>query len=307
MKVFNRDVAVYGALYAPVLVGDKDLGDGYVVVKSTDARYNDLRKKFGKLTHKGKKMLHTSIQSAVDVASRGDVIRIFPGEYDETVSVKTSNIILVGMGGRGSVAVAPSEANGTALTVDGDTDQVTDVTLINLGLEADGTGSGLHLKGDVRRVRAYGCKIEGGTDSLKLESTANGALADNRFEDCEIAWGTNGVHITASGAGDPVTQTVIRGCLFHNQTTDVIKTSVSHTVDLWLYDNVFAAQEDGTEPTQYLDIDEASTTGIVAGNKFQTTVWDTASFALAAGVLFVGNYAEAEGPATGGGTSGRPD
>lgn len=252
---------------------------------------------------------YQTIQAAVNAAVAGDSILIAPGEYDEAVTIDTSNLILVGLGGRGAVAIAPSTTNATALTVDGTTGtRVTDITLINLGLEADGTGSGLYVKGDVRRVRAYGCKIEGGTDSLKLESTAAGAISDTRFEECEIAWGTNGVHILTSGGGDPVTQTYFRGCLFHNQTTDVVKTSVSHTADLWITDSRFMAGEDGTEPTQFLDIDEANTTGQVAGSYFATTVFSTAKFAIAAGVLFAGNVSQAENPSAGvGGTSGRPD
>lgn len=105
-----------------------------------------------------------TIAAAITAASAGDTIYIAPGSYDEQVTVSKAKLTLVGSGNRGTVSVAPSASNPTAVKV-----TVDDVTLINIGCEGDGTGGGLHLQGDVDRFRAYGCKIEGGTFAAKLE------------------------------------------------------------------------------------------------------------------------------------------
>lgn len=291
-----------GPVYAmgvplPVVGGIPTLGGKYRLVDaspSDELRLNEL--------------WYPTIAAALTAAQSGDVILIAPGSYDEALTITASNITLVGCGNAGAVAVVPSTTDATAIKVQGTATRTQDVTFINVGAETNGTGIGVHLLGNLRRIRFYGGKIEGGTDSLKIESDATGSVADTSFRECEFCWSTNGVHITASGGGDPVTQTRFERCFFHNHVTDVVKTSTSHTADLWIINSVFNAQEDGTEPTQYLDIDEASTTGYIAGNFFATTVFDTASFAIAAGVLFTNNISQAENPSANvGGTSGRPD
>lgn len=250
---------------------------------------------------------YDTLTKAVAVAVSGDVVVVAPGSYDEALVIDVSGVTFVGAGRRGSASVAPSTVDAVAITVDGSAARVSGVQLLNLGAEGNGTGGGLHVKGDIRGFRAYGCKFEGGAFAAKLESTADGDVADTILQDNEFAWTTTALDIVVSGGGDPVTQTLVKGNLFHNYTDDGVVNSGAHSADLWIVENVFANQEDGSEPTQYLDIDVASTTGVVTGNKFATTVLAAAKLALAAGVLFVGNYAEAEGPATGGGTSGRPD
>jgi nitrous oxidase accessory protein NosD len=235
-----------------------------------------------------------TLQTAIVDAAAGDVIYVDPGEYDEEITITKSNITVVAVGGRGAVAIAPSAADPVAVTIDGSAARRTDVTLVNLGLEGDGTGGGLHIKGDVRRVRVYGCKIEGGAFGAKLESTAAGALADNRFEGCEFAFTTTAVHIDVSGGGDPVTQTLIRNSLLHNFSGRGVFVDTTHTADLWLEDNVFAAQEDGTAPSdEWIKADVASTTGLVTGNRFAIATNAIADLALAAGVLWSANATEA--------------
>lgn len=231
-----------------------------------------------------------SIQSAVDAAAAGDVIYIAPGEYDEAVTITKSNITLVGIGGRGSVAIAPSAADASALTIDGSAARRTDITLVNLGLEGDGTGSGLHVKADVRRVRAYSCKIEGGASALLIESTGDGAPSDNLFQDCELCWSTNAARIAVSGGGDPVTQTRIQGCHLHNYTGRGVFVDTVHSADLWLVENTFARDEAGDEPSdEYVLAAVASTTGVLQGNHFPAAE-ATGKISLAAGVIRSGNW-----------------
>lgn len=242
-----------------------------------------------------------SITRALALADENDQIALLPGEYVESVVIDTPNITIIGIGGRGSAYVAPAVSNATAVLV-----RASDVTLINVGCEGDGTGFGLHVQGDVSRFRAYGCKCEGGAAAIKIESTAAGSVSDTRLEDVEICWSTDGITIAVSGGGDPVTQLLVKNCLFHNLTNGIVNATV-HSVDVWVLGNVFANAEDGTEMTKYIDLAVADTTGLVAGNYFATTVLAAAKLAIAAGVIWAGNQAQAEGAATGGGTAGRPD
>ena len=251
-----------------------------------------------------------TIQAAVDAAAAGDMIFIAPGDYDEAVTITDADIIVyIGCGGRGNVAVVPSATDGVAITISGTAaNRAQDITLINVGGEGNGTGGGLYVYGNIRRIRAIGCKFEGGAFATKLESTAAGSVGDTQFRDCEFAWTTTALHLTVSGAGDPVTNVYVKGCLFHNFTADGVLTSATFADGLWIDDNVFANQEGGTEPTQFLDIDDAGTTGFVCNNVFATTVFSTAKFAIAAGVIFANNVSQAENPSANvGGTSGRPD
>ena len=249
-----------------------------------------------------------TIDAAEAAMADGDTLLVMPGDYDEAVTITHDNITIIGLGNRGAVAVAPSAVDAVAVTVTGTAAaRTSNVTLINIGGEGNGTGGGLVVEGNIRRFRAFGCKFEGGAFAAKLNSTAAGSVGDTWLVDNEFAWATTGLHLSVTGGGDPVTQTYVKDNLFHNITADGVLADGSFSTDIWLRDNLFGAQEDGTEMTQYLDIDVASTTGLVTGNRFATTIFSTAKFGIAAGVLFVGNFAQAEGPATGGGTSGRPD
>lgn len=229
-----------------------------------------------------------TIAAAITAASAGDTIYIAPGSYDEQITVSKTKLTLVGAGNRGTVAVAPSASNPTPIKVTAD-----DVTIINVGCEGDGTGGGLHLQGDVDRFRAYGCKLEGGAFAAKLESTAAGSVSDTRFDDCEFAWTGKGLHFVVTGGGDPVTQTYVKNCLLHNYTTAGIHVDTTHTADLWVEDCFFGRQEDGTEPTDYVLADVASTTGFFSGNRFATATNDTAVLTIAAGVIWAANATEA--------------
>lgn len=250
---------------------------------------------------------YSTLTLALAAAQSGDTILVAPGSYDEAVTITASNITIVGCGNRGTVAVVPSTSNATAIKIQGTATRTQDVTLINIGAETNGTGIGLHILGNTRRIRVYGGKLEGGTDAVKVESDATGSVGDCSFQDCEICWATNGVHLTSSGGGDPVTQVLFKGNRFHNIVTDCIKNVTVHAANVWVDQNVFDNQEDGTEPTQFIDLAVANTTGYVSRNVFATTVFSTAKFGIATGVLFTDNACEQEEPPTTGGTNGRPD
>src|SRR3990167_1523812 len=117
---------------------------------------------------------YNTIQEMLNAAVSRDLCIIGPNPdgYDEAVVLPAgaNNLTIVGMGNRGAVAIAPSAANSVALTVNGD----------------GGTRGGLHVKGNIRRVRVYGCKFEGGAFAAKLESTVNGSIGDTIFDDVEL-------------------------------------------------------------------------------------------------------------------------
>lgn len=242
----------------------------------------------------------TTIQSVINAASAGDVIYIDAGDYDEAVTITTDNLTLVGIGSRGAVAIAPSAANAKAITIDGTASRIEEVTLVNIGGEGNGTGGGLHVKANIRRLRFAGCKFEGGVFGAKLESTAAGSVGDVIFDDVEFAWTTTGLHLTASGGGDPVTNVQVRRSLFHNNTGRCILSDVAHTTDLTVSDCIFAGDEAAAAPTnEFVKVDVASTSGLFARNSFYLATMAVAKLAIAAGVLWVGNTTEA-------GVGGRP-
>lgn len=236
-----------------------------------------------------------TIQDMLDAMLDGDIGFIGPGSYNEAVvwPIGLDRITLIGGGNRGDVAIAPSAANGIALVIEGTATRTQGNTLVNIGLEGKGTGGGLHVKGNIRRLRFYNSKFEGGAFAAKLESNATGAIGDTIIEDCELAWCTTALHLLASGGGDPVTQTYLRNSLLHNFTADGVLTSGTFAADLWIVKNIFARVEAGTEPTQYLDIDDAGTTGFVAENSFATPTNTTGKLAIAAGVIWGPNGTEA--------------
>lgn len=248
---------------------------------------------------------YQTIQAAVNVAAAGDVILIAPGEYNEDVTVSTAQLTLVGAGPRHSVRVTGiatgSGGTATALTVAG----VSEVNLINLNLEGRSGGGGLLTTGQIRRMAITGCKLHGGTSALEFRAASGGQFVDVLVDGCVLANATNGVLLTYDG-GDPGHQIYVRGCLFQKITADcVLQDGATH--DLTIQGCTFAAS-DGTEPTRFLDINDTGTTGLVADNFFATTVFSTAKFAIASGVLFANNVSQAENPSANvGGTSGRPD
>lgn len=247
-----------------------------------------------------------TIQSVLDGAAAGDTIYIQPGEYVEAVTVARakSNLTIVGLGNRGSTFVAPTATNATALTILAD-----DVTVINLGCDGDGTGSGVINYG--RRTRMYGCKIEGGTNGLKatlgtdaqITAGTHGKGDDCWFVDCEFAWNTNGVQLVASDYG-AVTQARFRGCTFHDNTAaDFEESGGSVDIrfrDLDIGDCTFLRQEDGTEPTKYLSLnDDNGNKGVVHGCSFPSALTGGKNL-VSTGLIWAGNLH------TGGLSTGQP-
>jgi hypothetical protein len=212
------------------------------------------------------------------------IVFMAPGEYDEAVvlSPALSNVTLVGIGGRGSAFIAPSAANADALTIKGD-----DVTLINVGAEGNGTGGGLVNYG--RRTRGSGCKFEGGANAVKLSLGTVAQIAaetfgkgdDTLFEDCEIAWSTNGVKLIGSDYG-AVTQAFFKRCYFHGLTASSFEEAhgaggavTLHYRGLLIDECTFGMGDEETDalPTKWLSLnDDNANSGIVSRCVFPAAI-----------------------------------
>lgn len=238
------------------------------------------------------------LQNAINRAQVGEVLYLGPGDYEEAITIPATkdNLTIVGLGGRGAVSiVAPDD--GVALTNHG-----RDVTLVNVGLEGEGTGGGLINTG--RRFRAIGCKIEGGTDAL-VQGPGTVALINNGtkdkgddclFEDCEFAYATNGVVLLCSDYG-ACGQNRFRGCTFHNLATAHVAERVgsggSAAVgyrDIEFTDCVFMGDEAGAMPTKFFDLnDNNANTGQVSHCVFPTALNSGLSL-VSTKMLWVANY-----------------
>lgn len=230
-----------------------------------------------------------TFQGVLEVAEGNDVIYVAPGGYDESVTVEESSLFFCGIAGRGAPFIEPSAEGGAGMHVLAD-----DVTLENLGVAGEETADFSLKVGDQEtspaRFRAKGCKFEGAPVILQ-------GVGDVLFEDCEFAWEA-ALQFAANDNGF-CTQVVVKNCRFHNITEEHIKSLASGGVrNLQLIDCVFDNAEDGTAPAKFLDIAEAGDTGIVTGCRFACATNEADVLAIAAGILFVGNYTES-GPTTG--------
>lgn len=249
---------------------------------------------------------YTALQAAIDAAAAGDTILMAPGAYDEAVTIARakSNLTIVGVGGRGACYIEPSAVNATGLTVEAD-----DCTFENVGMAGDGTGSGCVNRG--ARTRWERCKIEGGAVGLKLTlgtaaqiaALTHGKGADVRLDDCEICWNTKGVELVASDYG-AVTQPRFFDCYYHDNTAADFEES-GGSVDIRYRDLEigrchFLRQEDGTEPTKYISLnDDNGNKGVVHGCSFPTALAGGKNL-VSTGLIWVGNFH------TGGLSTGQP-
>jgi hypothetical protein len=240
-----------------------------------------------------------TLQGAVDAASAGDIIHVLPvaAGYDEEVTVPfaKTGLTFVGLGGRGGVFVEPSATNATGLT-----NEANDTTFINVGIAGAGTGHAVANRG--RRLRLTSCKVEGGTDGLRLTSGTAAQVAagthndgsDTWFKDCEFAYNTNGVNLVGTDQG-AITQPRFQDCLFHDNTNDFVDTvgSGASASILWRDLDIsrcrFRRAEDGTEPTMYLDLDrDNGNKGVAADNELPTALAGGKNL-VSTGLIWVSN------------------
>ena len=234
-----------------------------------------------------------SLADLFRIMEPGDVAMIGPGFYDEpglVIPEGLNNITLIGAGSRGSVGLEVGGVGEEGLTVLAD-----DVTLINFGCSAPGDFS-LKIGNTTvspARFRASGCKFEGNETVNPGAQVIFQGSGDCILDDCEIAWGVNGILGNSNNDGFP-TQTLIRNCWFHDLTTvHVGVAGVAHWIELWLQDNRFDRDEAGVAPTDFLLLSDNANIGSITGNRFANATNQAAVITIGTGLLYMANATEA--------------
>lgn len=262
--------------------------------------------------------LYTTVQAAVNsgaiVPYRGDEILLAPGAYDEAVVIPHTNTLtgtvnggfsIIGLGGRGDAAIAPTAAGAKAMI-----NNANDVTFVNIDFAGDDTSTA-SFSSTGSRLRCVNCKFETqGTPAVGSASASVGPgsvaavsagtagnCGDVLFKDCEFAWCYNGFELKASDYGQ-ATEIEIANCWFHDTSnTSLIGTpgafGIGSVGGLNCHDNVFSVAEDGTKPSDYVNVNTGFDTGIVTKNSFALATNAAADLKVGAKILWVVNQTEA--------------
>lgn len=221
----------------------------------------------------------------------GDVLHLGPQAYEEgnlVIPAGVDNITIIGHGPRGSCFIEAQTVGDEGLQVLSD-----GVTLINVGVAGEETGDYSLKIGSATvspaRFRAYGCKLENAVRAVHLHG-----CGDTILDDCEICWTTNGIILQSNNDGF-VTQLRIQNCLLHNYVTvGVGEAAAAQQVnDLWLVDNVFGRQEDGTAGTDDILLSDNLNTGFITGNRFPRATNGTGFITIGTGLIYNPNGTEA--------------
>lgn len=236
-----------------------------------------------------------TIADAFNVMSSKDVLFLGPQRHTEgnlVLPATLTEITIIGAGARGACYIQPSAAGDEGLQILGN-----DVTLINVGV-ASGATSDYSLKigsnsVNTSRFRAYMCKFEGNGSANPAGQVVLHGCGDIILEDCEIAWGVNGIIGDGNLNGFP-TEIVIRNCWFHDLTTVHVGIAAGdHFVNLWLRDNYFDRDESGTPPTDFILLSDNANIGVITGNRFANATNQAAVITIGTGLLYMANATEA--------------
>lgn len=251
-----------------------------------------------------------TVQAAVNAAQSGAEVRIGPGSYDETVTIaRGKTLVLVGVGAKGAIAIAPSTAHAGAMVVNAD-----NVQIVNLDLASPDTTSSIALHVTGNGFRAYDCKFEGAAQNVvfgpgtvaQVNAGTAGHGGDAQFYGCEFAFGTNGIVLTGTDYGG-ATQCLIDSCFFHDLTTAHVTEAVGSGgsaavtfFGLWVKNSFFDAAEDGTAPTKYFSLNaNNANTGLIVGNYFRVAA-NSGLNLVSTKAIWTGNFL------TGGISTGQP-
>lgn len=247
---------------------------------------------------------YATIQKAVNNSNPGDVIYIAPGSYNESVqfAFADSYITLIGLGAKGSVAIAPSTAAAHALTFN-----CNGLVCVNIDF-ASPTGATYTVSGTGSACRFYSCKFEGADTSGASFNWGPGSVAniaaglagrggDLQLYDCEFAWTYNGVTFTASDFGQ-ATEIYMEDCWFHDTSATSLlgvpgAFGIGSVGDLTVVNCVFSRAEDGTKPSDFVNVNDAADVGSFSGNRFALATNAAADLKVGAKVLWMANATEA--------------
>lgn len=200
-------------------------------------------------------------------------------------------VTLIGAGAQGDMWVNTGVAGDEGLQVRADY-----TTLINFGIGGGSSSDyALNVWG-VEGFRAFGCKFEGpdGTCVLIDDEAGVATLAESssftRIYNCEFAFCGSALLFGRSLAGF-VTQIEVKGCHLHNFTAVGVGDGANGGGgnNMWIDRCKFANQEDGTQPTDYINLTRAADTGFVT-DCFYAAVDADAKVQLDAGVIEAGCY-----------------
>jgi len=229
----------------------------------------------------------------------GDVAFLAPGAYVEgnlVIPATLTGITLIGvadsLASRGAAFIEPATVGHAGLQV-----LANDVTLINIGVASEATGAHSLKIGsnsvNVARFRAYRCKLEGNEAANPAGQVVLQGCGDIIFEDCEIAWGVNGIIGGANLNGFP-TQILFRNCWFHDLTTvHVGIAAADHFIELWLRDCIFDRNEAGVAPTDFILLSDNANIGSITGCRFANATNQAAVITIGTGILYMANATEA--------------
>jgi len=225
----------------------------------------------------------------------GDIAFLGPQAYEEgnlVIPEGLDNITLIGGGNRGACFIEAPNAGDEGLQVLAD-----GVTLINIGIASGATGDySLKIGSQTvspARFRAYECKYEGNESVNPAGQVVLQGCGDIIFEDCEFAWGVNGIIGDSNDDGFP-TQILVRNCWFHDLTTVHVGVGAAeHFVELWLENNRFDRDEAGVSPTDFLLLSDNANIGSISGNRFANATNATGVITIGTGLLYMANATEA--------------
>lgn len=216
-----------------------------------------------------------------------DILFLGPQRHEEgnlVIPSTLTNITIIGSGNRGACFIEPTGANDKGLQVLAD-----DVTLVNVGVAGKGTADyALEIGDEAARFRAFGCKFEG-PDGICISMKG---CADILLRDTEICWAVTGISFVG-GVSDFPTQIFFDKCRFHNLSLVHITDAVALVQNLEVRDCTFDAADDGTEPTDYLTVDDVGSTGIFSGNRFAIATNASAKLTIGANIRWSANATEA--------------
>lgn len=245
-----------------------------------------------------------TLAKALAACAAGDTILLAPGAYDESVTILRTkpDIALIGVGNRGAVSIAPQTAGAEGLLCHAD-----DVTLVNVGVAAPDAGD-YAIKVTGSRFRAQGCKFEGAATAgyafgfgpgtaAAVAAHTQGKGGDLTLDDCEFCWGFNGLNFITSDYGTPTQVQIYRG-RFHNLSNICLLGTpaafgIGSVRNLEVIDSYFGRLEDGTKPSDFVKVDDASDTGYFSGNRFAIATNASADLKIGAKVLWAANATEA--------------
>lgn len=92
-----------------------------------------------------------------------------------------------------------------------------------------------------------------------------------------------------------VTQAFIQRSRFHNNATVCLGefANAQQVDNLQLWNNIFDQLEDGTEPTDFILLQDNANTGIIGGNMFAIATNATAKLTIGTGLMWAPNGTEA--------------